>query len=534
MQVGGRKGVDVHGRCVAIIPFGQPESRDSDAKTCGSARDACRQTLRSGYTKHDGLPAQLALRQPVQILRRYVLSKVYTSFAVAALAAVALAAAAAPTLADSTSKAAASGLPAAAQVADAMMDFGQPPSGEIPIIYNDHHVYSSPSELKQNRTLGALVKNGVILVPLRSMFEAMGASVSWDAASKTVTAQKPGASVQVTLGKTEAVINGESRPLDVPPEMYKGALVVPVRVMSEALGAYVQWVPDRRITVVRYIPPTPVPTPPPTPPPTPVPTPAPTATPTPAPAAPSYLGFVQGAYTFHRVSNEFAAQATTVGAYQYSGALLFDKFAIKGELRSDLYNTTVNGVAPPLTVPPTICNPSLAPNPTTPGTPVTFFNTIDGGQCYVPQFKARQTNAQARLEYEIVNPRIYIGVGYLGLATNYGYPKLNGFGFGLEKLPDLDNTFTVHGSYFYYPNMNANYVVNDPNSPNGPGGVNGQPIFTQKYQVQVYDVGLDYVFSKQFPVYLYAGWNGDVYVAKANAPVNQTHSGPYVGLGFRF
>jgi len=462
------------------------------------------------------------------------LSKVYTSFAVAALAAVALAAAAAPTLADSTSKAAASGLPAAAQVADAMMDFGQPPSGEIPIIYNDHHVYSNPSELKQNRTLGALVKNGVILVPLRSMFEAMGASVSWDAASKTATAQKSGASVQVTIGKTQAVINGEARPLDVPPEMYKGAVVVPIRVMSEALGAYVQWVPDRRITVVRYIPPTPVPTPPPTPPPTPVPTPAPTATPTPAPAAPSYLGFVQGAYTFHRVSNEFAAQATTVGAYQYSGALLFDKFAIKGELRSDLYNTTVNGVAPPLTVPPTICNPSLAPNPTTPGTPVTFFNTIDGGQCYVPQFKARQTNAQARLEYEIVNPRIYIGVGYLGLATNYGYPKLNGFGFGLEKLPDLDNTFTVHGSYFYYPNMNANYVVNDPNSPNGPGGVNGQPIFTQKYQVQVYDVGLDYVFSKQFPVYLYAGWNGDVYVAKANAPVNQTHSGPYVGLGFRF
>jgi hypothetical protein len=459
------------------------------------------------------------------------LRKFHTSFAVAALAAVVLAAAAAPTLADSTSLAAA-GLPTAAQVA--AMDFGQPPSGEIPILYNDHHVYANPSELKQNRTLGALVKNGVILVPLRSMFEAMGATVSWDAASKTATAQKAGASVQVTIGKTEAVINGESRPLDVPPEVYKGAVVVPVRVMSEALGAYVQWVPDRRITVVRYIPPTPVPTPPPTPPPTPVPTPAPTATPTPAPAAPSFLGFVQGAYVFHRVSNEFAAQATTTGSYQYSGALLFDKFALKGELRSDQYNTTVNGVVPNPNLSPPICNPSLPPNPQAPGTPVTFFNTIDGGQCYVPQFQARQTNAQVRGEYMIANPRIYIGVGYLGLATNYGYPKLNGFGFGLEKLPDLTNTFTLHGSYFYYPNMSANYVVNDPNSVNGPGGVNGQPTFTQRFKVQVYDVGLDYVFSHQFPVYLYAGWDGDVYVHGANAPINQTHSGPYVGLGFRF
>jgi hypothetical protein len=449
------------------------------------------------------------------------LKKVYTCLAVAALTLVSLFAVASPTLAQGNDT-----VVAPQVVADAgSMNFGSPPSGEIPILYNDHHVYANPSELKQNRTLAALVKNGVILVPLRSMFEAMGATVSYDAASKTATAKKDGASVQVTLGKTEAVINGESRPLDVPPEMYKGSLVVPVRVMSEALGAYVQWVPDRRITVVRYIPPTPVPTPPPTAPPTPVPTPAPTATPTPAPAAPSYLGFVQGAYAFSRISNEFAAQQTSTGSYQYGGALLFDPFAIKVQLRSDQYKTTTNGVIP---ASPIVCNPSLSPNPSTPGTPATFFNTIDGGQCYVPPFTARQTLAEARLEYKIFNPRVYVGVAYAGGATNYGYPKLNGFGFGLEKLPDLNNTFTLHGSYFYYPNMAANYTVNDPNSPNF------NVSYRQQYHLQSYDVGLDYVFSKSFPLYLYAGWDGDVYVAQNAAPINQTHSGPYVGLGFRF
>ena len=449
------------------------------------------------------------------------MKKVYTCLTVAALTLVGLLAVASPTLAQGNDT-----VVAPQVVADSMgMNFGSPPSGEIPILYNDHHVYANPSELKQNRTLAALVKNGVILVPLRSMFEAMGATVSYDAASKTATAKKDGASVQVTLGKTEAVINGESRPLDVPPEMYKGSLVVPVRVMSEALGAYVQWVPDRRITVVRYIPPTPVPTPPPTAPPTPVPTPAPTATPTPAPAAPSYLGFVQGAYVFHRISNEFAAQQTSTGSYQYGGALLFDPFAIKLSLRSDQYTTTTNGVIP---ASPIVCNPSLSPNPSTPGTPATFFNTIDGGQCYVPPFNARQTLAEGRLEYKIFNPRVYVGVAYAGGSTNYGYPKLNGFGFGLEKLPDLDQTFTVHGSYFYYPNMAANYTVNDPNSPN----FNVQ--YRQQYHLQSYDVGLDYVFSKKFPVYLYAGWDGDVYVAQNAAPINQTHSGPYVGLGFKF
>ncbi|HZV80033.1 MAG TPA: stalk domain-containing protein [Candidatus Binatus sp.] len=448
------------------------------------------------------------------------MKKVYTSFAVAALTVAGLLIATAPSLAGGSDQF------APQLVADmGTMNFGSPPSGEIPILYNDHHVYANPSELKNNRTLAALVKNGVILVPLRSMFEAMGATVSWDAASKTATAQKQGASVQVTLGKSQAVINGESRPLDVPPEMYKGNIVVPVRVMSEALGAYVQWVPDRRITVVRYIPPTPVPTPPPTPPPTPVPTPAPTPTPTPAPAAPSYLGFAEGAYVFHRISNEFAAQATTTGSYQYDAALLFNPFAIEAGLRSDQYNTTVNGVVPAL---PTVCNPSLAPNPQAPGTPVTFFNTIDGGQCYVPQFKARQTLGYAKVMYKIFDPHFYLGLSWIGQATNYGYPKLNGFGAGLSKLPDLNNTFTVHGSYYYYWNANGQYTVNDPNS------THFNFVYTQKYQVQVYDVGLDYVFSKQFPVYLYAGWDGDVMVAKANAPINQTHSGPYVGLGFKF
>jgi hypothetical protein len=428
----------------------------------------------------------------------------------------------APSLAAGTATSAASGVQL---VADAgTMNFGSPPSGEIPILYNDHHVYANPSILKQNRTLAALVKNGVILVPLRSMFEAMGASVSWDAGSKTATAQKAGASVQVTLGKAEAVINGETRPLDVPPMMYKGNVLVPVRVMSEALGAYVQWVPDRRITVVRYIPPTPVPTPPPTPPPTPVPTPAPTPTPSPKPT-PGYLGFAQGAYVFHRISNEFAAQATTTGSYQYSAALLFNPFAIEAGLRSDQYNTTVNGVVPAL---PTICNPSLAPNPQAPGTPVTIFNTIDGGSCFVPQFQARQTLGYAKLMYKIFDPHFYIGASWIGQATNYGYPKLNGFGAGLEKLPDLNETLSFHGSYYYYWNNHADYTVNDPNS------VNFDKVFTQRYAVQTYDVGLDLLFSKTFPVYLYAGWDGDVMVARANAPINQTHSGPYVGLGFRF
>jgi hypothetical protein len=139
-------------------------------------------------------------------------------------------------------------------------DFGSPPSGQIPILYNDRHVYSKPDVLKQGRVLAAYAKDGTIYLPLRSMFEQMGATVSFDASGRTATVTKPGATIVVTVGKPEVTINGETRPLDVPPIVYHGVVLVPVRVISETMGAYVQWVPDRRLVVVRYVPPTPPPT----------------------------------------------------------------------------------------------------------------------------------------------------------------------------------------------------------------------------------------------------------------------------------
>ena len=148
--------------------------------------------------------------------------------------------------------------------------FGAPPSGQIPILYNDRHVYAKPDVLKQGRVLAALARGGEIYVPLRSMFEQMGATVSYDTGSKTATVSKSGAEVVVVVGKSEVTINGEARPLDVAPIIYHGDVLVPVRVISEGMGAYVQWVPDRHLVVVRYIPSTPPPTeapPPPAPPP---------------------------------------------------------------------------------------------------------------------------------------------------------------------------------------------------------------------------------------------------------------------------
>jgi len=393
--------------------------------------------------------------------------------------------------------------------------FGKPPSGEIPILFNDHTVYATPDILKERRVLAALVKGGQIYVPLRSMFEQMGATVTASADGRTITATKPAASVVVTLGKAEVLINGEARPLDVPPMLYRGIVLVPVRVISEALGAYVQWLPERHVVVVRYLSePAPAPTVQPTPVPTlapviPVAPIVPTPTPTAVPTAPSYRAFIQAAFAHGKNYNEFSAGQFCPQSYVVAGAYApkNSAFAVKIDYRQDSYVTSDNATD------------ALKNH-------YTQFSTIDGGAAFTPVFLAKQSTLDTRLEYAVAAPRVYLGVGYLYTSTNYGYPHLQALGVGVEKLPDLKSGVSFFGSAFYYPNASGTYTLSNPASPN-----NGAS-YKQQYQIVKYDVGLA-LSAAHFPVYLYGGVSGDRYRAKQNAPIDQTHGGPYLGLGVK-
>ena len=418
-------------------------------------------------------------------------------------------------------------------------DFGTPPSGEVPILFNDRHVYSKPDRLKANRVLAALVRGNTILIPLRSMFEQMGATVSYDPASKTVDVSKPGSDVKVTVGRPEVVINGESRPLDVPPEIYKGAVVVPVRVISEGMGAYVQWVPDRRIVVVRYIPaapPTPLPTPVPTPvppvvtPPPPVITPSPTPTPV---ARNPYEHFIVGDYIFNpKVYNEFSpGNSGKGGSYSARGAVEFPLFGLpwmlEGDYRSYSYPHN-SGINPALLA--GGANPCNTPAGVGPANGDQGCVTVIGGygQVAVPSFTARDTDFDGRFGLKIAEPRIYIGVGYLHREENYGYPKQNGFGFGAEKLPDLENPISVYGSVWYYPSISGNftYPIGAP-----PALVGTTDKFQQRFLK--YQIGGTLNLGNS-GLFLDAGFLGDTIRGKNISPSDASHAGGYIGLGIKF
>jgi hypothetical protein len=78
-----------------------------------------------------------------------------------------------------------------------------------------------------------------ILVPLRSVLEAFGASVGWDGSE--ITVQKGDRVVSLKAGSSRARVEGKETLLDVPPRVVDSITYIPLRFVSEAFGATVGW-----------------------------------------------------------------------------------------------------------------------------------------------------------------------------------------------------------------------------------------------------------------------------------------------------
>ena len=86
------------------------------------------------------------------------------------------------------------------------------------------------------------------MVPMRAIFEAVGASVTWDQDTKTVISIKNSETTQnvvvLQIGNTSAFVNSESVALDVPAKVINDRTFVPLRFVMESLDANVDWNPD--------------------------------------------------------------------------------------------------------------------------------------------------------------------------------------------------------------------------------------------------------------------------------------------------
>ncbi|MEG0385842.1 MAG: stalk domain-containing protein [Solibacillus sp.] len=88
---------------------------------------------------------------------------------------------------------------------------------------------------------GGKVVNNRTLVPLRAIFEELGATVQWNQKDKTITAKKGQTAIWLKVGSKSAKINNNTVTIDVPAQVYNGSTLVPLRFISESFGVKTTW-----------------------------------------------------------------------------------------------------------------------------------------------------------------------------------------------------------------------------------------------------------------------------------------------------
>ena len=110
--------------------------------------------------------------------------------------------------------------------------------GRIKIMHNDTEVsFEQEPEITNGRTM----------VPMRALFELLGAKVNYDNETRLITATKGGKKISLIPGSDKAVVDSRQITLDAAPYITKlGRTLVPVRFIAEALDVRVGWDGDTR------------------------------------------------------------------------------------------------------------------------------------------------------------------------------------------------------------------------------------------------------------------------------------------------
>ncbi|MEN3005510.1 copper amine oxidase N-terminal domain-containing protein [Dehalobacterium formicoaceticum] len=98
----------------------------------------------------------------------------------------------------------------------------------------------------------ALVEQGVTLVPMRFVGEALGSTVHWSPENRRITMKQGVSQVILEVGKTTAQVDGEDQGLIVPPKIKDGRTLVPLRFIAQAFGCQVDYENQtKKITISR-------------------------------------------------------------------------------------------------------------------------------------------------------------------------------------------------------------------------------------------------------------------------------------------
>ncbi|WP_096203285.1 copper amine oxidase N-terminal domain-containing protein [Bacillus sp. FJAT-45350] len=95
-----------------------------------------------------------------------------------------------------------------------------------------------------------IIVDGRTLVPMRGIFERLGASVDYREQTRTIHSQFDGRTLEMKVGETKANLDGRNVSLDVASQINNSRTLVPLRFISETIGANVAWDGNMRVVTI--------------------------------------------------------------------------------------------------------------------------------------------------------------------------------------------------------------------------------------------------------------------------------------------
>jgi len=101
-----------------------------------------------------------------------------------------------------------------------------------------------------------VMENDRVLVPIRKIFEELGCEIEWLEETETVIAAKNNLLISLQIGKNKIILNdieaktSKVAEIDTAPIIKENRTLVPVRVISESLGYFVNWNESEQTVVI--------------------------------------------------------------------------------------------------------------------------------------------------------------------------------------------------------------------------------------------------------------------------------------------
>lgn len=120
------------------------------------------------------------------------------------------------------------------------------------------YIFVNGEEVKSD--IEPVIKDGIMLLPIRSVITGLKADLNWDNASQTATISKNGTIIILKPNSTTAQVNGEVVPLTIPSQSINNRIVVPVRFIAINLNLKVDWDQNSGTVLIENVYSTPTPT----------------------------------------------------------------------------------------------------------------------------------------------------------------------------------------------------------------------------------------------------------------------------------